>query len=77
MKTVSAVFENGMFRPETPLDLPEGWLVSVNVPDSLTWADEAGRLADGGFGCMSAEDAEEMTRIIEERFETVNLDEWR
>jgi predicted DNA-binding antitoxin AbrB/MazE fold protein len=30
MKVIHAVFENGVFRPTEPVDLPEGFEVTVN-----------------------------------------------
>lgn len=29
MKTIQAVYENGVFRPTEPVELPEGWEVTV------------------------------------------------
>jgi predicted DNA-binding antitoxin AbrB/MazE fold protein len=34
MKTIHAVFENGIFRPTEPVDLPEGIEVTVQLLDS-------------------------------------------
>ena len=35
MKVIQAVFENGVFRPTAPVDLPEGYEVTiVTGPDS-------------------------------------------
>jgi predicted DNA-binding antitoxin AbrB/MazE fold protein len=39
MKTIHAIFENGVFRPTEPVDLPEGSEVTVE-PKSLAGADE-------------------------------------
>ena len=29
MKTIQAIYENGVFRPTTPVDLPEGMVVRI------------------------------------------------
>jgi predicted DNA-binding antitoxin AbrB/MazE fold protein len=34
MKTIHAIYENGVFRPTTPVELPEGTEVSI-VPQPL------------------------------------------
>jgi predicted DNA-binding antitoxin AbrB/MazE fold protein len=31
MKTIQAIYENGVFRPTTPIDLPEGSEVTVEL----------------------------------------------
>ncbi len=33
MKTIQAVFENGVFRPTEPVKLPEGTVVQMQAPD--------------------------------------------
>lgn len=32
MQTIPAVFENGVFRPTAPVDLPEGTPVQIHAP---------------------------------------------
>ena len=32
MSTIHAVYESGVFRPTTPVDLPEGYEVTIDVP---------------------------------------------
>lgn len=36
MKTIHAVYENGVFRPTTPVDLPEGFEVTIKLSSSPT-----------------------------------------
>lgn len=35
MPTITAIYENGVFRPLGPVDLPEGTLVQVQAPDEV------------------------------------------
>jgi predicted DNA-binding antitoxin AbrB/MazE fold protein len=43
MATITAVYENGMFRPTGPVDLPEGATVHVVPAPLRTEQDEARR----------------------------------
>jgi predicted DNA-binding antitoxin AbrB/MazE fold protein len=78
MKTIPVIYENGVFRPKTPVDLPSGAQVELIMPDS---EDDAvailKRRHPNSFGIMPAEDADELQRIINEEFGRVNPDEWR
>ena len=50
MKTIHAVYENGIFRPTDPVDLPENTAVEVVVPrDSARppWGEGIRRSAGG------------------------------
>ena len=50
MKVIHAVFENGVFRPQDPVDLPEGCKVIVELqpvpstPESRDQAQDPGHL---------------------------------
>jgi predicted DNA-binding antitoxin AbrB/MazE fold protein len=35
MATITAIYENGVFRPLDPVDLPEGTSVQVQAPDEV------------------------------------------
>jgi predicted DNA-binding antitoxin AbrB/MazE fold protein len=35
MATITAIYENGVFRPTEPVDLPEGTTVQVLAPDGM------------------------------------------
>lgn len=78
MKTISAIYENGVFRPEERPDIPEGSRVEVRVPSEAgDLVEEMRRRYPGSFGAMSHEDAEEMREIIDREFGKVDPDEWR
>jgi predicted DNA-binding antitoxin AbrB/MazE fold protein len=65
MRTIPAIFENGAFKPKTPVDLPPSAQVDLILPDSQD--DPVAILKarfPNSFGCMSAEDADELQRII-------------
>jgi predicted DNA-binding antitoxin AbrB/MazE fold protein len=78
MITIPAVFENGVFKPNAPVDLPSGAKVDLIVSESQ---DDPVAIMKArypqSFGCMPAEDADEMLHIIDEEFGRVNPDEWR
>lgn len=78
MLTIPAVFENGIFRPNTPVDLPSGTQVNLIMaePQDDPVAILKARFPNS-FGGLSREDGEEMMKAIEEACERVDLDEWR
>ena len=73
VKSIEAVYENGVFRPLEPVEgLPDHDLVRLVIerkPVGYPCADLIGQLP--------AADAEEMIRAIEDEFETVNPDDWK
>lgn len=77
MTVVEAIFESGVFRPVSPVELAEGMHVEVLVPEATGATVGKPVLASTSFGIFPHEDAEEISRIIEEEFEQVNLDEWQ
>jgi predicted DNA-binding antitoxin AbrB/MazE fold protein len=73
-KTISAIYENGVFRPEEPLELTTGSRVDVVIrqPNQEPWEKLRLRLKakfPNSFGTVSREDGEEMMRVINERFQ--------
>jgi predicted DNA-binding antitoxin AbrB/MazE fold protein len=73
VKTIQAIFENGVLRPIEPLDgLEDNRLVKVTVETE----DRAPPL-EGWSGGLDDQDAATMRRVIEEEFEQVNPDEWK
>jgi predicted DNA-binding antitoxin AbrB/MazE fold protein len=72
-ETLRAVFENGVFRP---LKRPKGVSEHGEVTLTVTVEDAPSSLADFG-GRVSADDAQEMTEIIEREFERVDAGEWK
>jgi len=51
--TIAAVYENGLFRPLSPVSLPEGQRVQVEIPAPIR------------DGPISMEEAEEIMRRLE------------
>jgi len=72
-KTVQAVYENGVFRP---LKRPEGIAEHRQVTLTVTAEEQPSSLADLA-GRISADDAEDMRRIVDREFERVDLREWQ
>ena len=78
MNTISAIYDNGVFKPMRPVDLPQGTHVEVVLP--ANGGDPVAILQlrfPGSFGTMSEEDADELQRIVDEEFGQVNPDDWR
>lgn len=78
MLTIPAVFENGVFRPNTPVDLPSGARVDLMMAESQDdpVAILKARFPDS-FGGFPREDGEEMMRAIDEEFERIDPDAWK
>jgi predicted DNA-binding antitoxin AbrB/MazE fold protein len=38
-KSLEVIYENGVFRPLEPVDLPEHWRVRVTIEDEEDWLD--------------------------------------
>jgi len=78
MKSIPAIFENGVFRPEQPVHLPAGSHVEVLLPEEPHATREALRKRfPDSYGVLSARDAEEIQRAIDEEFRKVDPDDWR
>lgn len=78
MTVIEAIFEKGVFRPVSPLELTEGLHVEVLVPSpAVDSAPRYGATRRKSAGILPDQDAQEMLRIIAEEFEQVNPDEWR
>lgn len=78
MKTIRAVFENGVFRPREPVELPPGSQVKITLQEEPETKPE--RLRDrfpDSIGTLSETDALELQRIIDDEFRRVNPDEWK
>jgi predicted DNA-binding antitoxin AbrB/MazE fold protein len=72
-KTIEAIYEDGVFRPLTPVKgLKKHQRVTITVEKSL----ERRHPLHGLCGILPDKDAKEMLKIIEEEFEKVNIDEW-
>lgn len=78
MRTIRAVYENGVFRPTTPVDLPSGTKVDLILiePHDDPVAILKARFPNS-FGGLSREDGEEMMRIIDEECERIDPDSWK
>lgn len=75
MKTIPAIYENGIFRPQGAVALPSGALVDVILPDVP--ADPVAHLRarfPNSFGGLPEKDASEMMAAIEEEFGRIESD---
>ena len=66
MKTIAAIYENGVFKPEGPVSLQPGARVEISLPDERDHMEIMRERFPLSFGAMSDEDAEAMKRVIEE-----------
>jgi len=72
-QTVEAVYKKGALHPLQPLQgLPENARVRITVEAEPATAHPLERFA----GSLSAEEADEMLRLVEEEFEQVDPDAW-
>lgn len=72
-KTIHAVYEHGVLKLSEPLEgIPERTEVIVTLVQKAVSQYPWERVC----GILPKEDADEMRRIVEAEFETVNLDEW-
>lgn len=78
MRVISAVYANGVFRPDQPVDLPAGAQVQVTLPDSTeSRADRLRKRFPNSIGTLSPDEADRIQVAIEEQFERVNPDDWK
>jgi len=73
MATITATYENGVFKPDGPVSLAPGVRVSVVLPDTDAVAAFRARFPNS-IGVISPEEADRMRRDIEEAFEKVDDD---
>ena len=78
MITIPAVYENGVFGPNAPVNLPSGAKVELIMaePQDDPVAILKARFPNS-FGGLSDEDAEEMRKAIEEECERIDPDAWK
>jgi len=72
-KTVEAVYEDGVFRP---IERPEGIVEHGRVFLTVTVASTPSSCQDFGER-ISADDAADMRKIVEQEFEGVDLRDWQ
>lgn len=75
MKTVEATYEDGVFKPRTPIELPAGIEVRVIIPDTRHPREIMAERFPGTWGALSDEDAAIMKRVIEEDCERIEYDD--
>lgn len=68
MRTIQAIFENGVFKPQTVIDLASGVQVDVLVPDEddCPTPEEMKRLYPHSWGIFPADEADRIRGAIEE-----------
>ena len=78
-RTIRVRFENGVFVPAEPVDLPEGTVTDVQVP--AAGPPDARGLLPGhplyGLTVISHEKAEAMRKAIDEAFGQVDPEDWK
>ncbi len=68
MKTIRAVYQDGVFKPSEPVQLAAGTAVEVLLPETLE--DKMARLEarfPNSFGVLAAEDAIDIERAIDKQ----------
>lgn len=78
MKSISAIYENGVFKPKAPVNLSPGAEVDLLLIES---EDDPVKILKArfprSFGGLPPEDAAEMMKAIEEEFGRIDPDDWR
>jgi predicted DNA-binding antitoxin AbrB/MazE fold protein len=86
MRTIRAVFENGVFKPQTSVDLAPGAQVDVLVPDkdvvvsddnAPPTSEEMKRLYPHSWGILPADEADRIRGAIEEAHQEIDPNAWR
>ncbi len=78
MKTIRAVYENGVFRPEGPVELTPGAKVDVILADEVRAnRDRLKQRFPNSFGVLTNEEADELQNAIGDEFERIDGDDWR
>jgi predicted DNA-binding antitoxin AbrB/MazE fold protein len=78
MKTIHAIFDHGVFRPQAPVSVPQGTEVRVLIPENARDVRDSlkTRFPDS-IGVLRPEDAAEIMQAVEEAFGRVDPDAWR
>ena len=78
MIIIPAVFENGVFKPNAPVDLPSGSKVELIISESQDDPVAIMRARyPNSFGGLPREDGEAMMKIIDEEFGRIDPDVWK
>ena len=72
-KTVEAIYENGYFRPLSPI---KGLKTHQRVAITVEKFSKRRHQLEGLCGILPDEDAAEMLKIIVDEFEKVDMNEW-
>jgi len=69
MQTIEAIYQNGMFKPLTPIseELEEGKTVEITIKEKRLSPDEMLELAGKVYEGLSEEDINEIERIALDR----------
>jgi predicted DNA-binding antitoxin AbrB/MazE fold protein len=74
MRSIPAIFQDGVFRPKERVELSPGAEVEVILPDERDPVEIMAERFPLSFGAITDEDAEGMKRAIEEEFERIDPD---
>ncbi len=76
MKTIRAIYEEGVFKPQEDPTLPQGTMVHLILAEGSDDPTEIMKQRFPlSFGCLPDADAAEMRQAIEEAFERIEPDE--
>lgn len=78
MIMIPAIYQDGVFKPDTPVDLPSGSKVDLMVsgPQDDPVAILKARFPDS-FGGFPREQGEEIIKAIDGEFERIDPDAWK
>ena len=76
MKTIPAIYENGIFRPEEPVALEDGTRVEILVPQTVSLTrEEMKERFPKSWGVLTADEADRIAQAIEEACGQIDSDE--
>jgi predicted DNA-binding antitoxin AbrB/MazE fold protein len=69
MQTIEAIYQNGMFKPVTPVEenYSEGETVLITIQDKESSAKEIMKLAENFYEGLSEDDIDEIEKIALDR----------
>jgi predicted DNA-binding antitoxin AbrB/MazE fold protein len=66
-RTIEAIFEGGVLKPISPLDIPEHKKVTLIIEDEIEESRDVLSLASMVYNGLSPEDIEEIEKLILDR----------
>jgi predicted DNA-binding antitoxin AbrB/MazE fold protein len=77
-KPIPAIFENGVFKPQAPVALENGTRVEIMLPSDAPSNDaEMRKRFPNSWGVLSDDEADRISKAIDETCGQIDPDAWR